>query len=437
MIRTKRYQELKEGLALCFAELDTHNGILTPEILVDTIFTIFEPFKMIPLNKYNTYIVPHIQRYIMRNNIIVIDDDDEYSEAIVKTTTEKIEDSPQHSEENVQIKNIPNPSFQTIMKPSFYPSLDTLTEEQANAKTAKDARLQRDRFASEATRIPVRKIKYNQALFKRFYARGYEKWCTLDHLYNKLVFQSYFYESKYKNQYAVYINGTDHGIFPTEEEAVKYGNDQEMDFPYTVNIFPTPTYTSHIEEKPILKTPSTDDPCIDECPSVKPSQNFIEKVVDQIDQNYNDMATALTTAHENMTKELFIKVQASTMHVFTKFDSHCGKIEETQNAFHSKIEETQNAFHSKIEETQNAFLKNLETLYAQQSTEIQEIHHTLQIQSEWIETLLYQIHHLQQLTSDNIQTESMEEPVKEQDDESIWSMITGIFCGRRAEHRKA
>lgn len=87
----------------------------------------------------------------------------------------------------------------------------------AHNDAIKDARLKRDRFASESSRVPLKRMIYDKALYRRFYARSFRKWLTMDEYASALLTTTLDYGKANEGYYTLVIDGRFEGFCLTSQ----------------------------------------------------------------------------------------------------------------------------------------------------------------------------------------------------------------------------
>ncbi len=141
-------------------------------------------------------------------------------------------------------------------------------------QTYKEVVLERDTFASETTRIPLKDLTYSNSLFTRFHGKAYKKWCNLDAKCNKLMFDSSEFNAEESLQWILYINGVKKGVYASEKNAKDDGKKivSDMQFPYAISVFQIPSSVFEItdyNEQPVEESP-VEEPPVEEPPVEEP-----------------------------------------------------------------------------------------------------------------------------------------------------------------------
>jgi hypothetical protein len=99
--------------------------------------------------------------------------------------------------------------------------------------------IKRDRFASEATRIPSRHFKYTASTHKKFQTRGFKKWCDLDFALNYADYCETFTLPHDEGKWTVYENGKSIKTTATCIEAYNWMEQykQTQSFPFPLWVF--------------------------------------------------------------------------------------------------------------------------------------------------------------------------------------------------------
>ena len=100
-------------------------------------------------------------------------------------------------------------------------------------------KLARDKFASEATRISYKELKYTPSLYKRFYKNGFQKWMNMDQMYNYYDHCERFALTKHIGSWVLHQNGESLALFRSCVEAQVYIDkcNQKETFPFPIWAF--------------------------------------------------------------------------------------------------------------------------------------------------------------------------------------------------------
>jgi hypothetical protein len=100
--------------------------------------------------------------------------------------------------------------------------------------------LERDRFASEASRVSMKRLEYNKELYRRFYSRAFKKWEELDEKANRCILELADFGASHAGYYVLILNNSFEAYCLTSEvssaRTCALAMQNRYDFPFVVVI---------------------------------------------------------------------------------------------------------------------------------------------------------------------------------------------------------